>query len=52
LWRIVGMPDRRLEQLMLFLRRNKGIFPKRRREQFTELTDKEIGRMEAVYREV
>ena len=52
LQRIVDMPDRRLEQLMLFLHQNKGVFPKRRREQFSELTDEEIGRMEAVCREV
>jgi Fic family protein len=52
LQRIVDMPDRRLEQLMLFLHQNKGVFPKRRRNQFSELTDEEIGRMEAMYREV
>ena len=31
---------------------NKGIFPKRRREQFTELTDDEIARMQAAYRAI
>ncbi len=31
---------------------NKGIFPKRRREQFTELTDDEIARMQVAYRAI
>ena len=36
----------------MFLHQNKGVFPKRRREQFSQLTDEEIKRMQAAYRVV
>lgn len=50
--RIVDMPDRDINMLLLFLHQNKGIFPKRRREQFSKLTDEEISKMQAAYRSV
>lgn len=50
--RIVDMPDKKLVNMLLFLHQNKGIFPKRRREQFSELTDQEIQRMQDAYRTV
>jgi hypothetical protein len=49
---IVDMPDKKLGNLLMFLHQNKGVFPKRRREQFAELTDEEINRMEVAYRKV
>lgn len=52
LQRLVDMPDKKLEAMLLFLNQNNGIFPKRRREQFAELTDDEIERMQAAYRKV
>ncbi|MVT09421.1 Fic family protein [Chitinophaga tropicalis] len=49
---IVDMPDRNINLMILFLHQNKGIFPKRRREQFSKLTDKEVEEMEIVYRKI
>lgn len=52
LQQIVDMPDREINLMLIFLHQNKGVFPKRRREQFTKLTDEEIGRMQGAYRRV
>jgi len=49
---IVDMPDRNINRMILFLHQNKGIFPKRRREQFSKLTDEEIEKMEIEYRNI
>ncbi len=49
---IVDMPDRKINNMLLFLHQNQGALPKRRREQFKELTDAEIERMQKAYREV
>lgn len=49
---IVDMPDRNIILRILFLHQNKGIFPKRRREQFSKLTDREIKMMEIEYRKI
>ncbi len=50
LQRIVDMPDKDINVMLIFLHQNKGIFPKRRREQFAKLTDEEIQRMQQAYR--
>lgn len=52
LQKIVDMPDKKLSNMLMFLHQNKGVFPKRRREQFGELTDAEIQRMQEAYRNV
>jgi len=52
LQQIVDMPDKKLGNMLLFLHQNKGVFPKRRREQFAELTDEEVEHMQAAYRTV
>ena len=49
---IVDMPDKELNLMIMFLHQNKGIFPKRRREQFSKLTDEEIGRMQEAFRNI
>jgi hypothetical protein len=49
---IVDMPDRDINMMILFLHQNKGIFPKRRREQFSKLTDLEIEEMQIEYRKI
>lgn len=49
LQRIVDMPDRDINLMLIFLHQNKGVFPKRRRERFAKLTDEEIARMQEVY---
>ena len=52
LQRIVDMPDKDINLMIIFLHQNKGIFPKRRREQFAKLTDGEIQKMQKAYRTV
>lgn len=49
---VVDMPDNDINLMILFLHQNKGVFPKRRREQFAKLTDEEIQQMQQVFREV
>lgn len=49
---IVDMPDKDINLMIVFLHQNKGIFPKRRREHFARITDEEINRMQAVFREI
>jgi Fic family protein len=49
---VVDMPDRKLDLMISFLHQNKGVFPNRKRKQFEELTDKEVGEMEEVYKRV
>jgi len=48
--KIVDMPDRDINMMLIFLHQNRGSFPKRRREQFSKLTDAEIASMQAAYR--
>ena len=50
---VVDMPDRVLDLLFRFLHQNKGTLSGRSREkEFTALTDDEVDRIEAIYREV
>ena len=45
---IVDMPEKKANQFILFTQNNGGVLPERRREMFSELTDVEIKRLEAV----
>ena len=46
---IVEMPDRVAEDLLMFIRQNRGTLPKRRRTgEFKQLTDDEVRKLEAV----
>ena len=48
----VEMPDRLADNLLMFIRQNKGKLPKRRRTgEFEKLTDKEVTALEAVVNE-
>lgn len=49
---VVDMPDRNINLMIMFLHQNKGVFPKRRREQFSKLTDREIEMMQSEYRKI
>jgi len=49
---IADMPDKDIDLMILFLYQNKGIFPKRRREKFSKLTDEEIGEMQKKFRDI
>lgn len=49
----VEMPDRLVQNLILFIRQNEGRLPKRRRrKEFDALTDDEVARIEAICAEV
>ena len=50
--KIVDMPDKDINWMLIFLHQNKGIFPKRRRAEFAKLTDGEISVMQEAYRKV
>ncbi len=47
---LVDMPDKMINRFIMFLHQNKGVFPKRRREEFNKLTDDEIKRIEVIYK--
>jgi hypothetical protein len=49
---IVDMPDAAINLMIMFLHQNKGVFPKRRREQFAKLTDDEINKMQVAFRQI
>lgn len=49
----VEMPDKLAEDFLLFVRRNDGVLPKRRRkDEFARLTDKEVSDLETIVRDV
>jgi hypothetical protein len=49
----VEMPDRLAQDLVMFMRQNGGVLPKRRREsEFVALTDNEVEQVEKIYGEV
>ena len=45
---IVDMTEQKANQFILFTQNNRGVLLERRREMFSELTDVEIKRLEAV----
>lgn len=49
---IIDMPDRLLNNLIIFLHQNKGIMPKRRRKEFEQITDAELTKIEICYQEI
>lgn len=49
---MVEMPDRLAENLIMFIRQNEGVLPKRRREkEFEALDDSEVARLEGIVRD-
>lgn len=49
---IVDMPDKYLNQCIIFLHQNNGIFPNRRKKQFDAIIDNEFLAMENAYKEI
>ena len=49
---LVDMPDRKLNEVIVFLHQNKGVFPNRRKKHFPELTEDEFTAMEKIYSEI
>ena len=50
--KIVDMPDKDINMIIVFIHQNHGIFPKRRRNKFEKLTDSEIHQIELAYQEI
>lgn len=51
LLQLVDMPDKRVNDIIVFMHQNKGIFPMRRKKHFAEITEEEFKEMERMYRE-
>ncbi len=49
---IIDMPDKKLNEIIVFLHQNKGIFPNRRKKHFPEVTEKEFAEMEKSYQNI
>jgi hypothetical protein len=49
---LIDMPDRELNQLILFLHQNKGVFPNRRKSNFSKLTEEEFTSVQQIYHQI
>lgn len=49
---LVDMPDKRLNDIIVFLHQSQGVFPNRRKKYFEEITEQEFTKMENIYKEV
>ena len=48
----IDMPDKRINDIIVLIHQNKGIFPARRKKQFSEITEDEFREIERMYKEV
>jgi len=49
---LIDMPDKDIDQIIMFLHQNKGTFPNRRKDNFPKLTEEEFLAMEGIYKEI
>jgi Fic/DOC family len=49
---LIDMPDRKLNEVIVFLHQNKGVFPNRRKKHFPEITEEEFEAMQKIYSEI
>lgn len=49
---VIDMPDKKLNNIIIYLHQNKGIFPNRRKKQFEEITEEEFAALERIYKEI
>jgi hypothetical protein len=49
---LVDMPDKDIDNIIIFLHQNKGTFPNRRKNNFPKLTADEFAAMENIYQEI
>jgi hypothetical protein len=49
---LIDMPDRELNQVIVYLHQNKGVFPNRRKKSYPEITAGEFEAMEKIYRDI
>lgn len=52
LLQVIDMPDKRADDLIVFIHQNKGTFPNRRKKNFPEITDEEFAEIEGIYQSV
>ncbi len=52
LLQLIDMPDKRSNDLIVFIHQNKGTFPNRRKKHFPEVTDDEFTAIESIYKSV
>lgn len=46
---LIDMPDKRANDLIVYIHQNKGTFPNRRKKHFPEITDEEFATIEGIY---
>ena len=49
--KVVDLPEKKANQFIMFVWQNNGVLSKAKRDKFPELTDDEIGRLEAIVRQ-
>lgn len=49
---LIDMPDKRLNDAIIFMHQNKGVFPNRRKKHFPEIREDEFSAMENIYNEI
>jgi|GEM_PF-2069513 len=49
---LIDMPDQRANEIIVFLHQNKGVFPNRRKKNFSEITEDEFSRIEEIYQAI
>lgn len=49
---LIDMPDKRLNDAIIFMHQNKGVFPNRRKKYFPEISEDEFSAMEKIYSEI
>src|SRR5690606_22175738 len=52
LLQLIDMPDKRANDLLVFIHQNKGLFPNRRKKNFPEISDEEFMAIENIYQSV
>lgn len=52
LLQLIDMPDKRANELIVFIHQNKGTFPNRRKKHFQEITGEEFTAIENIYQSV
>lgn len=50
--KLIDMPDARANEIIVFLHQNKGVFPNRRKKNFSEITEKEFSKVEDIYKSI
>ena len=49
---LIDMPDQRANEIIVFLHQYKGVFPNRRKKNFSEITEEEFSKTEEIYKAI